>query len=122
MQNNVTKQLQDELNRYLEDKVDFPPYYPGMQILSSDLYREQLKEALEIINKQNEADVRGFELYLDTIIVNMQTKLKKYKKSIYFDDENIKDIQNQGYTIPFYIDEKKKVYILLGLVKSQAKS
>jgi len=118
MQNNVTKKLQDELDRYLDNKVDFPPYYPGMQILSSDLYKEQLKEALELIKKQSEADVRNFEMYLDTIIINMQTKLKKYKKSIYFDDENIKDIQNQGFTIPFYIDEKKNLYILLGIVNN----
>ena len=116
MQNNVTKKLQDELDRYLDNKVDFPPYYPGMQILSSDLYKEQLKEALDSIKKQNDASASSFEMYLDTIIINMQTKLKKYKKSIYFDDENIKDIQNQGYTIPFYIDEKKKVYILLGII------
>ncbi len=122
MQNDVTKKLQDELDRYLEDKVDFPPYYPGMNVLSSDFYREQLKEATELIKKQSESDASGFVMYLDTIIINMHTKLKKYKKSIYFDNENIKDIQNQGYTIPFYIDEKKKVYILLGLVKSQAKS
>jgi len=57
-------------------------------------------------------------MYLDTIIINMHTKVKKYKQSIYFDNENIKDIQNQGFTIPFYIDEKKKVYILLGIVNS----
>jgi hypothetical protein len=44
--------------------------------------------------------------------------VKKYKKSIYFDDENIKDIQNQGFAIPFYIDEEKNRYILLGIVVS----
>ena len=118
MQNNVKKQLQNELDKYLQNRGDFPPYYPGMQVLSSDLYKEQLKEALELVKKQSDADVNGFELYLDTIIINMQTKLKKYKKSIYFDDENIKDIQNQGFTIPFYIDEKKKRYILLGIVSN----
>jgi hypothetical protein len=48
----------------------------------------------------------------------MHTKAKKYKRSIYFDNENIKDIENQGYTIPFYIDEKKSLYVLLGLLNS----
>ena len=120
MKNDVKKQLQYELDKYLQNSADFTPYYPGMSILSSDLYKKQLKEALELIKKQGEADVSSFELYLDTIIINLQTKLKKYKQSIYFDDENIKDIQNQGFTIPFYIDEKKNVYILLGIVNSQA--
>lgn len=121
MSNNVKKQLQNELNNYLQDRTNFTPYYPGMPVLYSNLYKEQLKEAIELIKKQSEADVKNFELYLDTIIINMHTKIKKYKQSIYFDDENIKDIQNQGYTIPFYIDKQKNVYVLLGLVNSQAK-
>jgi len=119
MQNDVKNQLQDELNKYLKNRVDFIEYYPGMNVLSSKLYREQLKDISALIKKQSDADARNFEMYLDTIIINMYTKIKKYKKSIYFDDENIKDIQNQGYTIPFYFDEKEKVYVLLGLVNSQ---
>jgi len=119
MKNDIKEQLQSELDKYLQNKADFPPYYPGMQILSSNLYKEQLKEAIELVKQQDDISVSGFEMYLDTIIVNMQTKLKKYKKSIYFDDENIKDIQNQGFTIPFYIDEKKNFYVLLGLINSQ---
>ena len=90
-----------------------------MNTLMSNLYKEQLQEAVDFIKNQKEADVKNFELYLDTIIVNMHTKIKKYKKSIYFDDENIKDIQNQGFSIPFFIDEGKGVYVLLGIVNSE---
>ncbi len=124
MQNDVKKQLQNELDKYLQnsDSDNFSSYYPGMNVLSSALYKKQLKEAVELVKKQNNDDSSNFELYLDTIIVNMHTKIRKYKKSIYFDNENIKDIQNQGFTIPFYIDEKKKIYVLLGLVNSQAVS
>ncbi len=122
MKNDVKKQLQDELDKYLENRADFSQYYPGMNILSSDLYKEQLKEVLELIKKKSETEVRSFDMYLDTIIINMHTKAKKYKQSIYFDNENIKDIQNQGYTVPFYMDEKKNKYILLGLVESEAVS
>jgi len=116
MQNNIQKKFQSEFNKYLEGQDDFLPYYPGMNVLSSYLYREQLKEAIALVKKQDSAELNNFELYLDTIIVNMHTKVRKYKKSIYFDNENIKDIQNQGFTIPFYIDEKKNLYILLGIV------
>ena len=119
MQNEIQEHLQEELKRYRQGSEGFPPYYPGMKVLSSKLYKKQLQEALESIKNQDAASVRNFEMYLDTIIINMQTKIKKYKKSLYFDDENIKDIQNQGYTIPFYIDEVKKTYVLLGLVSSQ---
>ena len=122
MKQNLSIQLQNELNTYLKNGADFTPYYPGMNILTSPLYKEQLKEVKELVKKQNETDVSGFELYLQTIIINMHTKVKKYKKSLYFDDENVKDIQNQGFTIPFYIDQKKNLYILLGIVATQVTS
>lgn len=115
---NIKLQLHKELENYIDSKVEFLPYYPGMCILASNLYKEQLKEVLKLLEEENASNAKSFELYLDTIIVNMQTKVKKYKQSIYFDDENIKDIENQGFTIPFYIDEKKKVYVLLGLLKT----
>jgi len=120
MQNDVSKQLQSQLDKYLQDSESFSPYYPGMNVLYSGLYKEQLKEALELVEKKDDIDASSFELYLDTIIVNMHTKVKKYKQSLYFDDENIKDIQNQGFTIPFYIDEEKNIYVLLGIINSQA--
>ena len=120
MLSDVKKQLQNELDNYLQEKGDFTSYYPGMKTISSDLYKKQLQEAIELVKKQNDASLSSFEMYLDTIIINMHTKIKKYKKSIYFDDENIKEIQNQGFTIPFFIDEEKGLYILLGIVPSQA--
>ena len=114
---NIKLQLQKELESYIDSKAEFLPYYPGMSILPSNLYKEQLKEILKLLEEENEASAKSFEMYLDTIIINMQTKIKKYKKSVYFNDENIKDIENQGCTIPFYIDEEKKVYVLLGIIK-----
>ena len=118
MKNSVQEQLQLELDKYLQSSDDFSPYYPGMQTLSSPLYKKQLQEAINLVKNQSEMDTKNFALYLETIIINMHTKIKKYKKSIYFDDENIKDIQNQGFTIPFYIDEKNSRYILLGILPS----
>lgn len=118
MQSDIKGQLQNEADKYIQGKSGFTPYYPGMNVLYSELYKEQLEEALELVEKQDNLTTSSFELYLDTIIVNMHTKVKKYKQSIYFNDENIKDIQNQGFTIPFYIDEKKDLYILLGIVRA----
>lgn len=115
---NIKLQLHKELNNYIDNDVEFLPYYSGMCILASNLYKEQLKVILKHLEEENVSNAKNFELYLDTVIVNMQTKIKKYKQSIYFNNENIKDIENQGYTIPFYIDEKKKVYVLLGLLNS----
>jgi len=115
---NTKLKLHKELENYIDSKAVFTPYYSGMNIVFSTLYKEQLEEALKTVKEEDPDNIKNFKMYLDTIIVNMHTKAKKYKKSIYFDDENIKDIQNQGFTIPFYIDEKNSRYILLGILPS----
>jgi len=119
MLNETKKSLQAELDKYLQGSTDFSEYYPGMNVLCSDLYKMQLQDAITLVKEQEDVNVHSFEMYLDTIILNMHTKVRKYKKSIYFDDENVKEIQNQGFTIPFYIDEGKNIYILLGIVESE---
>jgi hypothetical protein len=88
-----------------------------MTIVSSQLYERTLQAILEPMAHENFDETKKFKMYLDTIILNMPTKVKKYKKSIYFDDENIKDIEHQGYTIPFYIDAKTDTYVILGIFK-----
>jgi hypothetical protein len=109
--------LQNELDNYINGDAEFSEYYPGMNILVSNLYKSQLQELLESLDSQV---ANSFKLYLDTVIINMQTKAKKYKQSVYFENENIniKDIENQGYTIPFYADEAKNIFVILGLVKT----
>jgi hypothetical protein len=47
----------------------------------------------------------------------MPSKVQKYKKSIYFDDEDIKDIEHQGYTIPFVYDEINDTFLILGITE-----
>ncbi len=90
-----------------------------MNILTSKLYEKQLKELLESLAKQDYQQTKSFKIYLDTIVLNIPSKAKKYKKSIYFDDDNIKDVNFQGCTIIFLIDEKHNSYIILGItVKS----
>jgi len=86
-----------------------------MNILASKVYETQLKNILDTLIKIDYQQTKNFKMYLDTIILNMPSKLKKYQKSIYFNDDNIKDIQYNGCTIPFLIDEDKNLIILLGI-------
>jgi hypothetical protein len=116
-------QLQQELNDYLDSKSKFTPYYKSMKhILSSDLFDEQLKKTLESLEKEESNSAKSFKLYLDTVIINMQSKIAKYKPSVYFEDEKVKDIENQGYIIPFYSDEADETYVLLGIIKKDDQS
>ena len=90
-----------------------------MQILSSQLYINQLKEIFTPYLKSDLKGIKDFKLYLDTVILNAPSKVQKYKKSIYFDNDNIKDIEHQGYTIPFYVDEATDTYVILGIVEKR---
>lgn len=113
----VNSELQQELQNYKDSSVKFTQYYPNMNIVFSTLYERQLQGILDLFEKEEQGSSSKFKLYLDTVIINMQSKIEKYKQSIYFDDENVKDIENQGYIIPFYEDKKKNIYVLLGIIK-----
>jgi len=86
-----------------------------VKIVCSKLYEKQLQVILNSLVEIDYKTAKDFKIYLDTIILNLPTKVQKYKKSIYFNDENIKDIEFQGCRIPFYIDKKEKNYFLLGI-------
>lgn len=90
-----------------------------MQILSSSLYQTQLQEIFTPYLKSDLKGIKDFKLYLDTVILNAPSKVDKYKRSIYFDDDNIKDIEHQGYTIPFYVDRETNTYVILGIVEKR---
>jgi len=88
-----------------------------MKIICSELFESQLKEILETYMAEDYSATKAFKMYLDTIIINIPTKANKYKKSIYFNDENIKDIIHEEFIIPFYMDKKNSTYLILGIIK-----
>jgi len=87
-----------------------------VNILATELFETQLKSLLEKFAQEDFSATKSFKLYLDTIIINIPTKSAKYKKSIYFDDDNIKDIQHEDYTIVFYEDKEKENYLILSIL------
>lgn len=90
-----------------------------MNIVSSKLYEEQLKEILVTISYEDDQVAKKFKMYLDTVIMNISSKEMKYKKSIYFDNENIKDIEFQGCVIPFLVDRENTSYVILGITRKR---
>lgn len=86
-----------------------------MNILCSELFESQLKSILKKYADEDLEATKKFKLYLDTIIINMPTKVEKYKQSTLFDDESIKEIPHEGLTITFHIDTTNNCYLLLGI-------
>lgn len=89
-----------------------------MNILVTATYEDQLKAIMEDMLQKDSNSLKGFKMYLDTILLNIPTKDKKYKPSKYFDDEDVKDVEHEGLTIPFYYDQEKHTYVILGILKS----
>ncbi len=87
-----------------------------MNIINSLLFEEQFKALLLPLAKENPQETKKFKMYLDTIIINLPTKLNKYKKSVYFNDDNIRDIEHHGLRIPFYHDQQTDTFVLLGIL------
>lgn len=111
-------QLLAELNAYLSSPSSCSPYYKTMKhIVHSPLFESQLREILDSLEKEDSNGAKNFKLYLDTVIINMQTKIAKYKPSEYFEGANVKEIENQGFIIPFYSDDQNETYVLLGIFK-----
>lgn len=92
-----------------------------MKILTTQLYEKQLKDILDKYSQEDLSATKKFKMYLDTIIINMPTKAQKYQKSIYFDNENIKDIVHENFIIPFYIDENSS-YLILGIIEKPSEN
>jgi len=85
-----------------------------MNVVASSQFEVQLKLMLSNRNPKN---AKAFKLYLDTIIINLPTKAEKYKRSLYFNDDKVRDIEHQGCTIPFFEDDTTGTYVLLGIIE-----
>ncbi|MHC3995126.1 type II toxin-antitoxin system RelE/ParE family toxin [Thiomicrolovo sp. ZZH C-3] len=90
-----------------------------MKVVAAPRFTEQLKALLLTIAETNPEEAKRFKLYLDTILLNLPSKAQKYKPSIYSDDADVRDIEHQGCTIPFYYDRDGGAYVLLGIIDNR---
>ena len=88
-----------------------------MQIFCTKLYQTQLRSLLEEFPQEQLEAAKSFKLYLDTVIINIPTKVQKFKQSSLFDDENIKELEHKGLRIPFYYEKESETYLILGIIK-----
>ncbi len=88
-----------------------------MTIKKEKKYNAELKNILSYIAKSSPQNARYFKKELDDKILALPQMPYKFRQSIYFDDEQIRDLIYKGYTIPYLIDEENKVIVLLGIIK-----
>ncbi|MDX9743629.1 MAG: type II toxin-antitoxin system RelE/ParE family toxin [Arcobacteraceae bacterium] len=88
-----------------------------MTLRRSELFLKKLTVILVFIAKDSKDNARNFKSSLQHSLNQIENFPYKYRKSIYFDDENIRDFIFKGYCIPYYIDQKNNEIVLLSILK-----
>jgi hypothetical protein len=88
-----------------------------VKILCTELYQTQLVEIFDSFEENDYKGLQRFKTYLDTIIVNIPTKVEKYKQSQFFGDTIVQEIDHENFTIYFYTEKETKTFLILGIVK-----
>jgi mRNA-degrading endonuclease RelE of RelBE toxin-antitoxin system len=90
-----------------------------MDIIQDDLFILNLKNILRYISKDSKNKAKKFMFKQINNLINMPYK---FRKSYYYDDENIRDMVFKGYTIPYLIDIQKNTLVILDIFKYQHKN
>ena len=91
-----------------------------MKINFSSGFVDALLDQVDYISKDKPSAARKFK---NDLLQSLNKDLKQpfnYRKSIYFDDELIRDYIFKGYTIVFKINMKNQIIIVFGFIKHQA--
>jgi len=78
-----------------------------MKINRSPRYKKDLFQILDYIAQDKLIASENFLNELDKLINNLPNFPFKFRKSEYFDDENIRDMVYKGYTIIYKVNEAK---------------
>ena len=84
-----------------------------MQINRSLRYKNNLFKILDYIAQDKVSASEIFLYEVDELINNLPYFPFKYRKSIYFNDENIRDMIYKGYTIVYRVNLEKDTIDIL---------
>ena len=75
-----------------------------MKLIFKDKFKEKLDEITLYIAKDSKTRARAFKSELKSKILSLPHFPYKFRKSLYADDENVRDFVFKGYTIPYLIE------------------
>jgi len=88
-----------------------------MQIHRSDKFEYRLFQILDYIAQDKLNSAIKFNRNLQNQINKLVYFPYKFRKSFYYDNENIRDLIFKGYTIPYLIDKKNNKIVILDIFK-----
>jgi plasmid stabilization system protein ParE len=84
-----------------------------MTVIYDPVFSNELKEVLQYIAKDKKSASIKFKNDLERLINGLPNFPYKYKQSIYFDDENIRDMTFKKYTITYEVNLKNNTIEIL---------
>lgn len=88
-----------------------------MKIVFKDSFLNRLENQIDFIARDSPARARKFKNDLLSRIKEISDNPLRYRKSIYFNSDDIRDLIFKGYTVVFRITEKS--IEIFGFVKYQ---
>ncbi|ENV8236065.1 type II toxin-antitoxin system RelE/ParE family toxin [Campylobacter jejuni] len=89
-----------------------------MQIIQTYRFLLDLEKIADFISLDSAKQANLFLDNLEKSIENIPFMPYKNRKSLSFDNENIRDLIFKGYIIPYLIDESKNEIVILGIYKN----
>lgn len=88
-----------------------------MRIIKDPKFNQEFKVVLRFIALDSKSKAKIFKDELIAHVNDLTFMPYKYRKSIYFSDNNIRDYIFKGYVIPYHINTADKTLTILGIVK-----
>lgn len=88
-----------------------------MKIVYDPRFTKNFLNIWEYIATDSKREANRFKKELREHIEDLMHFPYKFRRSIYFDDEKIRDLIFKGYTIPYKVDEVNDCIVILGIKK-----
>ena len=91
-----------------------------MQIIYQPKFINSFNNIWDYIAQDSKNRTNKFKREIKKLIEDIHHMPYKCRKSIYFDDDNIRDLIFKGYTIVYKVDESKEQITIIGIKKYKA--
>jgi mRNA-degrading endonuclease RelE of RelBE toxin-antitoxin system len=86
-----------------------------VKIVQTHSFKTKLNEITNYIKKDKQSAAVHFTKKLKQQVLDLKIFPLKYKQSLYFDNENIRDMTYSGYTIVYEVIQKENIIYVLDI-------
>ena len=90
-----------------------------MDIIYEPRFVKSFTTIWDFISIDSKIRANKFKIELKDKIENLVYMPYRFRKSIYFNDENIRDLIFKGYVIPYRINKAENIIFIIGINKYQ---